>query len=552
MGILKDKNESTVFLFTSLGMFLVYLATLSPSIGSFDSAELTTAAYTLGIIHAPGYPLYLLIAHFFTHLPIGNAAWNLNVLNAIYGSLAIGVVYLCGIALTKSRLASLVSAGILGFSSLFWSISVTTEVYSFHALLLSIVLYQFIRFDKVSSRRNFFYFIFFYGLSISHHLSSILFAPFFLFVLIKYKKEHITWPNILFGAVIFSLPFLFYLYFPIRSLTSPSLNYINEYFFVDLSTPSGIFWLFSGKMFSEEIFGNSFVNGVAQFIRLSEYVWINFIGIGLLVSLYGLWATMKKNKSLGIILGGGGFTVLFFFSFYRVVDNDQMIVSALIALTLAMAVGLARLQNTHFSQTISWMTLLKKGCSELIDRHIYGLNQDLSAIYGGSSTDKVVFSVDSWIRYILKIIPLTTLATALFVNWSFMDRSNDWAAYNYAQYTMQSVDRDSFIIAQWTTATPLEFLQLVENQRADVQIFDRGLFALGLRDQLQDISETKRNLIILKSLTTEIEIEIKKRPVFITENDRMLNDYFCFVKTGILYRVYPNTVDRSQYHCETD
>lgn len=510
MGILKDKNESTVFLFTSLGMFLVYLATLSPSIGSFDSAELTTAAYTLGIIHAPGYPLYLLIAHFFTHLPIGNAAWNLNVLNAIYGSLAIGVVYLCGIALTKSRLASLVSAGILGFSSLFWSISVTTEVYSFHALLLSIVLYQFIRFDKVSSRRNFFYFIFFYGLSISHHLSSILFAPFFLFVLIKYKKEHITWPNILFGAVIFSLPFLFYLYFPIRSLTSPSLNYINEYFFVDLSTPSGIFWLFSGKMFSEEIFGNSFVNGVAQFIRLSEYVWINFIGIGLLVSLYGLWATMKKNKSLGIILGGGGFTVLFFFSFYRVVDNDQMIVSALIALTLAMAVGLARLQNTHFSQTISW------------------------------------------IRYILKIIPLTTLATALFVNWSFMDRSNDWAAYNYAQYTMQSVDRDSFIIAQWTTATPLEFLQLVENQRADVQIFDRGLFALGLRDQLQDISETKRNLIILKSLTTEIEIEIKKRPVFITENDRMLNDYFCFVKTGILYRVYPNTVDRSQYHCETD
>ena len=39
---------------------LLYLQTLAPTVYNLDSAELTTAAATLGITRATGYPLYIL------------------------------------------------------------------------------------------------------------------------------------------------------------------------------------------------------------------------------------------------------------------------------------------------------------------------------------------------------------------------------------------------------------------------------------------------------------------------------------------------------------
>jgi hypothetical protein len=49
-------------LFVSFG---VYLWTLTPTVGFHDSGELITVAYTLGIAHPPGYPLYTLLGKVF-------------------------------------------------------------------------------------------------------------------------------------------------------------------------------------------------------------------------------------------------------------------------------------------------------------------------------------------------------------------------------------------------------------------------------------------------------------------------------------------------------
>src|SRR5438105_2056790 len=52
--------------------FLVYVRTLAPSIVWGDSPELTAAAYTAGVAHPTGYPLYTLLAHIFLHAwPLG-------------------------------------------------------------------------------------------------------------------------------------------------------------------------------------------------------------------------------------------------------------------------------------------------------------------------------------------------------------------------------------------------------------------------------------------------------------------------------------------------
>ena len=53
----------------------LYLRTLAPTLYGVDSADLTTAAYLLGIAHPPGSPAYLLVAHAFTWLPVGDVSY---------------------------------------------------------------------------------------------------------------------------------------------------------------------------------------------------------------------------------------------------------------------------------------------------------------------------------------------------------------------------------------------------------------------------------------------------------------------------------------------
>ncbi|MEW6679624.1 MAG: DUF2723 domain-containing protein [bacterium] len=61
------------------GSFEVYLHTLTPTVEFHDSGELISVAYTLGIAHPPGYPLYTLLGEvFITLIPFGNIRENFS------------------------------------------------------------------------------------------------------------------------------------------------------------------------------------------------------------------------------------------------------------------------------------------------------------------------------------------------------------------------------------------------------------------------------------------------------------------------------------------
>ena len=68
-----------------LGLTL-YIRTLAPGLLSGDSAEFQTLAYTLGMTHPTGYPIYVLLAHVFTLLPFGDMAWRVNLFSAFWGA----------------------------------------------------------------------------------------------------------------------------------------------------------------------------------------------------------------------------------------------------------------------------------------------------------------------------------------------------------------------------------------------------------------------------------------------------------------------------------
>src|SRR6187455_2101987 len=66
----------------SLVVLLLYLITLAPSTAMWDTSEYIAAAYTLGIPHPPGNPLFVLIGRVFAMLPIfgPTVAIRVNVL----------------------------------------------------------------------------------------------------------------------------------------------------------------------------------------------------------------------------------------------------------------------------------------------------------------------------------------------------------------------------------------------------------------------------------------------------------------------------------------
>ena len=201
-----------------LGLTLwVYWNTLSPTINSFDSAELITGAYTLGIVHAPGYPLYLLVGHLATRLPWGNIAYNVNLMSAMFGSLAAGVVFYASWRLSRALWSSAIAALILAFSRMFWSEAVVAEVYTLNALLIGGVVLAAILLYENPGGKTLIALAITFGLSLTHHPSALLLGPGLVaLVLYRVRGRGIggkAWVAALFGL---SAPLLLYLYLPLR------------------------------------------------------------------------------------------------------------------------------------------------------------------------------------------------------------------------------------------------------------------------------------------------------------------------------------------------
>jgi hypothetical protein len=126
-------------LFTTV--FGVYLSTMSPVVYLGDSGEFTAAAFSLGIPHNSGYPLYSLLGKIFCMVPIGNVAFRLNLMSAFFSALTVLLVYHIIYKFTRNVLCSLSAAAFLAFTPLFWSQTVSAEVYPLHLFFMALMIW---------------------------------------------------------------------------------------------------------------------------------------------------------------------------------------------------------------------------------------------------------------------------------------------------------------------------------------------------------------------------------------------------------------------------
>jgi hypothetical protein len=214
--------------------FIVYIATLAPSIALGDSGELAAAAATLGVGHPSGYPLAMLLGQLFTLAPAAGAAWKVNLASAFAATGAAFILFLILRELfvswrpempARAAVSAAAAALAFAFGRTAWSQAVITEVYAVAALASAAVLYSGWRYVRDKDPRWAYAAALAGGLALGAHFSSLLVtAPTAVFILITAGRR-VSWRGLWLAAAFALLGFFIHLYLPLRAAQAPAMNW---------------------------------------------------------------------------------------------------------------------------------------------------------------------------------------------------------------------------------------------------------------------------------------------------------------------------------------
>ena len=134
-------------LVVAVGAFLLYLDTLAPTVVPYsypdarDPGVLQIKAALLAVPDVTGYPTWVVLTHLFTYLPFGDEAYRANLASAAYAAVAVLLVYLVCLRVTRGVVPSVAGAALFATSETFWSQAVMAEVYTLNALFIALVVY---------------------------------------------------------------------------------------------------------------------------------------------------------------------------------------------------------------------------------------------------------------------------------------------------------------------------------------------------------------------------------------------------------------------------
>src|SRR5574341_1148197 len=81
----------------SVAALVLYILTLAPTTQFWDTSEYIAAAYTLGIPHPPGNPLFVIMAHVWGLIPfVASYAQRINLFAAATSAISAGCWFLVG------------------------------------------------------------------------------------------------------------------------------------------------------------------------------------------------------------------------------------------------------------------------------------------------------------------------------------------------------------------------------------------------------------------------------------------------------------------------
>src|SRR5881392_2156863 len=174
-----------------VGALILYILTLAPTTQFWDTSEYIAAAYTLGIPHPPGNPLFVLMAHVFGLLPlVAGYAERINLFAAVTSAVSAGCWFLVGERWLRSivpatwprRLAALAGAIVSATSFTVWNQAVVNEkVYTLSLLSIALILWLIVRWDDQPAGQahdhHLLLIIYLLALTATNHMMDVLVGP---------------------------------------------------------------------------------------------------------------------------------------------------------------------------------------------------------------------------------------------------------------------------------------------------------------------------------------------------------------------------------------
>ena len=422
----------------ALAMFALYAATAPRTVGLEDDSLFVLSSYFLGVEHPPGYPIFTLIGHLFTHLPVGSIAYRVHLASALFGALSCAAAWLCARSLVPGRLPATLAAFALGLSPVFWSQSIIAEVYTLNTFFLLVLVYLGLAAERKPGVLPWMALVF--GLSLSNHYPLMLLAaPAFAVLLWPLRAELVRRIGLLLVLVIVGL-------LPYAWLIQRSWKALPISFYGELETLTEIWFFISRTGYAgvDQSATAGWLDKVRYLTFVGSQLFVQFAVAGTLVAAAGFAA---QWRALGRRIGA--FLTLSF-----------LMPSVVLVLLLGFDYDVFRKHIFHvyplpaYAIVALWLGL---GFASLAQR--YALSRGRALLAGGA---------------LLALIAAAGAYTNLRAN-------HEWAA-RYAQTVLRILPQNAIVFGQGDAdLLPMAYFHMVENWRPDITLYQSQGLILGNR-----------------------------------------------------------------------
>lgn len=329
----------------ALALSVGYGLTLAPGVtwanDGADSGDLMTAVATLGVPHPTGYPTYVLLARAYLLLPLGEAAHQQAAFSAACAVAAALVVAAIVRSIGAGRgwhgaAAGALAALWLGWSPLFWSQAVITEVYSLHALFCAGLWWCSARAmrpevtawgwpNRAAGALA--------GLALGNHLTAI-FPAMGLVGVVALCGPRLGRLRRLGGTVLWAgVGLLVYLYLPLRAGAATPASW------GDPSTVGGLRQLVSGEIYHGLAFHVSTAQLAERLGRLARLPYAEFGAVGLGLGLWGLLRAPSRLWCLRAAMALVALATAIFALWYGIRDWHLYLIPVCLTVAVWLGVG---------------------------------------------------------------------------------------------------------------------------------------------------------------------------------------------------------------------
>jgi hypothetical protein len=468
--------------------FGIYVRTLLPSVGFWDTAEAQTVPHTLSIFHPTGFPTYTMVGWLWSQIPIGEIAYRMNLLSAVCLALASGFVVLIAAQLMdeRHRLLVAVSAGIAGLAFAFadepWQNAVRADVHALHIFFVGLIIWLLLVWGRAEHSgsqhpgRWLAAAALVFGISMGNHpltgLLALGIAPWLFFVDPGFWRR---WKLILTCAGLLVLGLMTYLYIPIRALTPPE----PPLFYARPTTLDRLKYLIFAEQFHGlfDNFQNPFDFFGIKWQKAESVLARQFMGPGWLIVAMGA-ATLAVRRLgafvfLGLIVVGNVFYSLNF----EDGDIDRYYLTSALVAAAFLGVAIAFLAAT---------------CA----RAVAEASRRSAGTIGRRRLARVAGVV---VVALAAIFP----GVALISGYDSHDLSHNRDADRWVASVYAALPPNAVVISWWSYSTPLWYHRWIEGERPDVKIIDE-------RNILDDGYGTA---------TAAIRTFLGRRPVYVVPTD---------------------------------